>query len=197
MCNLKVNSVVKKGTSSLDSVRLYSYEKMNNTAHLGMRTVDCMLENKFAKLLTKPVLDLYEKSLQYLLPIEGAEEERQQHISSLTDTTTLKRIFDINNRVYKHLYHTTFTQLSAIHQQFDNTIKKLQAIKDVFEYVISDSKERLNTTLNKVSKNTLVSQCVNYIDKNKVSLDVKLILILINFLFFFDHNESHFIYLEN
>jgi hypothetical protein len=167
-----MQSVVKKGTSSLDSVRLYSYEKMNNTADFGLRTVDCVLENKFAKLFTKPVVDLYEKSMQYLLPaasLDFIDQEQQQHL--VDHQTTLRRIFDINNRVYKHLYQSTFAQLSALHLQFDNTIKKLQAIKDVIEYSYTDSKERIHTTLNKVSKNTLVSQCVAIIDKNKVSLE--------------------------
>ena len=170
----KVQSVVKKGTSSLDSVRLYSYEKMNSTADFGLRTVDCVLENKFAKLFTKPVVDLYEKSLQYLLPAtlaaNGGDAQEQRQMAD--QTTTLRRIFDINNRVYKHLHHTTFAQLSVLHQQFDNTIKKLQAIKDVLEYSYTDSKERIHTTLNNVSKNTLVSHCVAIIDKNKVSLEV-------------------------
>lgn len=169
--NDTMHSVMKKGTSSLDSVRLYSFEKMHETADFGMRTVDSMLENKFAKLLTKPVLDLYEKSLKYLIPLECGVDSYATAVAPSDDTNTLKRIFDINNRVYKHLYHSTFTQLSVLHHQFESTIRKLQAIKQVLEFAYTDSKERINSTMVNVSNNTLVSQCVNYIDKNKISLE--------------------------
>lgn len=163
-----MHSVMKKGTSSLNSVYLYSYEKMHETADFGIKKVDSMLENKFAKLLTKPVLDLYEKSLHYLMPAEGEFESNR----SGDESTTLRRIFDINNRVYKHLYQSTFTQLSVLHHQFESYIKRLQAIKEVIEFAYADSKERINSTLTTVKKNTLVSQCASYIDKNKISLQV-------------------------
>ena len=164
-----MNSVMRKGSSSLDSVRLYSYEKIHETADFGLRTVDSMLENKFAKLLTKPMLDLYEKSLKYLLPAEG---ESPTSATAETDTTTLKRIFDINNRVYKHLYYSTFSQLSVVHDQFESKIRRLQAIKDVLEFAYADSKEKINSTLTNVTKNTLVSQCITLIEKNRISLEV-------------------------
>ena len=164
-----MHSVMNKGTSTLNSAYLYSYEKMHETADFGIKTVDSMLENRFAKLFTKPVLDLYEKSVHYLLPIDDGAE---QNVNVDGDLTTLRRIFDINNRVYKHLYHTTFTQLSVLHHQFESYIKRLQAIKEVIEYAYDDSKERINSTLTNVKKNTLVSQCASYIDKNKISLQV-------------------------
>lgn len=167
--NDTMNSIVKKGTSSIDSVRLYSFEKIHESADLGIRCADSVLENKYAKWFTKPALDLYEKSLQYIIPFQS--EDSSALSAPGDDSNTLKRIYDINSRVYKHLYQTTFTQLSALHLQFESTIKKLQAIKDVLEFAYTDSKERINSAFTNVSKNTLVSQCATYIDKNKISLE--------------------------
>jgi hypothetical protein len=171
--NDTMNSLVKKGTCSIDSVRLYSYEKMHDTADLGIRCADSMLENKYAKWFTKPALDLYEKSLQYLIPLQqnGDSSALSAAAAGGGDSNTLKRIYDINSRVYKHLYQTTFAQLSVLHLQFENTIKKLQAIRDVLEFGYTDSKERINSAFANVSKNTLVSHCVAFIDKNKISLE--------------------------
>jgi hypothetical protein len=95
------------------------------------------------------------------LTAEGGEQQR-----------TLRRIYDINNRLYNGVHQATFTKLSYIHLQFESTIKRLQTLKDLSDSVYSGSKERLNTTLQAVKQNSLVSQCVSLIDRNNLSLEV-------------------------
>lgn len=172
----KVQAVVKAGSDSIDSLRNYGYDQLNKSADLGVRMVDACLENKLAKMFTEPVLNFTEKSLNYLIPtLVESDENKSNSIAHEYDTasnpTTLKRLYDINNRVYKHLYQTTFTQLSHVHFQFEMTIKRLQSLKTMSDMIYSDSRKKLGETLQNVSNNTLVAQCVQLIDKNKLSMN--------------------------
>jgi hypothetical protein len=95
------------------------------------------------------------------LTTENAEQQR-----------TLRRIFDINNRLYRGVHQATFTKLNYIHLQFEGTIKRLQTLKDLSDSVYTGSRERLSNTLQAVKQNSLVSQCISIIDKNNLSLEV-------------------------
>lgn len=149
-------------------------ESVQAVVNMGMNSVDAALENKFAKMLTNPVLDFTERSLDYWIPTEAGATSvgvGETAIVGEGDQRTLRRIYDINNRLYKHVYQTTFAQLNYVHLQFENTIKRLQTLKSLSDNVYSGSKERFTKTLESVSKNSLVSQCITLIDKNNLSMD--------------------------
>jgi len=139
-----------------------------NTLH---RSADVCLENRFAKMLTDPMLDFTEKSLNYLLPmpsyaeavIEGSPLTEQQ----INNPTTIRRIYNINKRIYD----TTFRQLSFLHLQFERTIEKLKALKNIFESFYSKTKSQVSSMADSVAKSSLASQCAAYIEKNNISLN--------------------------
>ena len=54
------------------------------------------------------------------------------------------------------------------------TIKRLQSLKTMSDMIYTDSRKKLDETLQTVSKHTLVAQCVALIDKNKLSMNVRL-----------------------
>ena len=121
-------------------------------------------------MLTDPVLDFTEKSLNYLLPtatyaqtlINGVpltEEEIQ-------NPTTIKRIYNINKRIYD----TTFNQLTYLHMQFERTIEKLKGLKSLFESFYLKSKTQVSAFADTVAKNSLVARCTDFIQKNDISL---------------------------
>lgn len=147
----KVHSVVKAGTDSIEQWGSY-----------GINVMDNVLDNKLAKIITEPVLNFTEKSLDYWIP--------SQDVSANPNQRTLRRIYDINNRVYKHLYQSTFTQLNRLHIQFENTIKRLQFIKQACEMGWNETKDKLNSACNNFTNNSLVKQCALVIEKNKLSL---------------------------
>jgi predicted ATPase len=86
---------------------------------------------------------------------------------------TLRRIYDINNRLYRGVHQATFAQLNYIHEQFENTIRRLQTLKDLSDSVYNGSRDRLTQTLDTVSKNTLVAQCMSMIDTKNLSIEVR------------------------
>lgn len=155
---------VQAVANSIDSLKTYGYDQFNKSADLGVKMFDACLENKYAKLLTDPVLTFTEKSLNYWLP----ESDYDAQVNG--NQTTLKRIYDINNRVYKHLYQTTFNQLSRLHFQFDNMIKRLQSLKKMSDMIYTESKQRFNEAVGAVSRTSLYSQCASVIEKNKISI---------------------------
>lgn len=147
----------------VDEIKLYSTNKVQAVATYSYDVVDKVLENKFAKILTDPVLNFTEKSIGYWMPA----------VESTTNTdqgTTLRRIYDINNRVYKHLYQSTFAQLNKLHFQFEKTIEKLNVIKDIMGLAYAQSKDTLAKAAVTAKNNTLVKQCLTYIEKNNISL---------------------------
>ncbi|RNA43843.1 perilipin-2-like isoform X1 [Brachionus plicatilis] len=134
------------------------------TADLSISVLDTCLENRYAKLITNPLLDLTEKSLDYLLPQQQMEHKKR--LISSGDHNTLRRIYDINNR----LYTATFQQLDRLHFQFETLISKLNTLKDFSLLLVSEAQDRVLTSFKQVKDNTLVSQCVNFIHSNKLSL---------------------------
>jgi len=94
-------------------------------------------------------------------------------IASGEPNSTLRRIYDINNRVYRLLYEKTFQQLNQLHAQFETTIQKLKKVK---EMIYLSSMNSLNNFKEMVQKNTLVSQAIAVINKNNLTLGVNLYL---------------------
>ncbi|CAF0933628.1 unnamed protein product [Brachionus calyciflorus] len=131
------------------------------TTDISLSVLDACLENKYAKLFTNPLLDLTEKSLDYWL-----EDQEKQKLQDTSDQTTIRRLFDINNRVY----NATFQQLNRLHRQFESTIDKLKTIKDFSMMGIEEAKDRIISVFTNAKQNTLVSQCANFINQNKISL---------------------------
>jgi hypothetical protein len=134
---------------------------------MGVRVLDTCLENKFAKMVTSPFLDLTEKSINYFIPIEGTNGDLIKP-GPMDNPTTLKRLFDINSRVYKHVYATTFSQIQKLHIQFEETIKKLQTLKQFMD--VAAAKQKISDTLDSAKQNTLVARCAHIIDNQKLSL---------------------------
>jgi hypothetical protein len=83
---------------------------------------------------------------------------------------TLKRLFDINNRIFKHIYHTTFDQLNKIHFQFDQMITSLHSLKKIVDISCEEKKQKLSQTFASFADNSLVAQCAQYIDKHNLSI---------------------------
>lgn len=160
-----VSDIKTMGNNTVQAVKNYGYETINKSADLGVRTVDRWLENRYAKILTDPLLSFTERSIDYWLPLT-TEQSLARTSAEAVESTTLRRIYDINNRLYSRLYQSTFTQLNILHTQFESTIKRMQALKELMEWAYSGSKERFTTT-----KNTLVSQCAAIINKNNMSLE--------------------------
>ncbi len=123
--------------------------------------VETCFDNKYARMVTEPVLDFTEKSLDYILPSASVYDGTAQN--------TLKRIYNINKRVYKSVYETTFIQLSKLHLQFENTIKKLQSLKKLMDSIYADTKTKL---IEKFNNNSLVSLCNSQMEKNNISVKV-------------------------
>ncbi len=113
-----------------------------------------------------PVLDFTEKNLNYYLPTPSIYDE--------PDQGTVRRIYNINRRVYSHVYDATFLQLSKLHKHFEHTIEKLYALKKLTEEIYTLRKEQVVTA---VKQNTLVQKCMSYMEKNQISLAVIIIKI--------------------
>lgn len=175
MTTSKVNDVIKCGSDSLDSIKSYGCDQLNKSALFGVRMVDACLETNLAKLFTDPVLNFTEKSLDYWIPVGNQAVVPDTH----GQETTLKRLYDINSRVYKHLYQTTFVQLNKIHYQFEQTINKLQLLKQLSDSFYAGSKEKISKTLQAVQNNTLVSQCKSLVNKQNISIEVSYLTILV------------------
>jgi len=167
-----LSNIKDKTVTSLNSIS--SNKTVQAAIKVGTKTfaksADVCLENRFAKMLTDPVLDFTEKSLNYLLPtatyaqtvINGAQLTEEE----IQNPTTIKRIYNINKRIYD----TTFNQLSNLHMQFERTIEKLKSLKSLFESFYLKSKTQVSTFADTVAKNSLVARCTDFIQKNDISL---------------------------
>lgn len=124
-------------------------------------------------MLTDPVLDFTEKSLDYILPPVTyaeivSEGETITDEEAAFNPTTIRRIYNINKRIYA----TTFKQLSQLHFQFESTIERLKALRSFFESFYSQSKNKISSVVDTMSKTTLAAQCTDYIQKHNISLNV-------------------------
>jgi len=163
---------------TVTDLKQYGTEKVQQAIKVGADSivksaelVDQCLENKFAKMLTDPVLDFTEKSLNYILPPVSyaevvAEGQAMSEEEAQNPTTTIRRIYNINKRIYA----STFKQLSQLHFQFEYLIEKLKGLKSFFEKFYSASKVQVSSAVDTMAKSTLAAQCLSYIEKNNISL---------------------------
>jgi hypothetical protein len=121
------------------------------------------LDNKYAKAVTDPALDYAEKTLDYYLPSTTAMVEGQGAVT---------RLFNINKRVYNHVYDTTFVQLKKLHMQFEGMITKMVSLKKLLEEMYT---VRKNQVVAAVSEMTLVQRCQTYLTEKNWSLEVNII----------------------
>lgn len=159
-------------TDKLNSIRSFGCDQISKSAELGVSVVEACLENRFSKLITLPILDYTERQLDYWIPTE--KSDANGHMIVVDDSCaprTLRRIYNINNRLYNHLYQTTFNQLNRIHDRFESVISKLEVLKQIMQMGYEEAKDRIVTTLQSTSQLSLVSQCMNVINKRNISLE--------------------------
>lgn len=163
-----MSDVVKVGSDSLQTLRVYSMGQVSKSARLGFQLVDSCLEVKYAKMLTTPVLDFTEKSLNSWLNDRNDEDS----LISLTsdNATTLTRIYDINNRVAKHLYATTLSQLERLSVHFESTLAQLRLLKQVSDNFYANSKSKLVNGI-QTNTTTLKSMCNNLVNGQTISVE--------------------------
>lgn len=135
------------------------YNTVSTAANCGGKVLESCLDNRYAKMVCNPVLDFTEKNLNYYLPTPSIYEE--------PDQGTVKRIFNINRRVYSHVYEATFFQLSKLHKHFEHTIQKLYALKKLTEEIYTLRKEQ---AVKAIKQNTLVQKCLVYMDSKNISI---------------------------
>ncbi len=140
--------------------------KVSTAATCGGKVLESCLDNRYAKMVCNPVLDFTEKNLNYYLPTPSIYEE--------ADQGTVRRIYNINRRVYSHVYEATFLQLSKLHKHFEHTIQKLYALKKLTEEIYTLRKEQAMNAVNAVKQNTLVQKCLAFMDKNNISIAVNI-----------------------
>jgi len=162
-----VGDLKNYGTSTVQTALTNGFESFKKSSESGLQAVDSLLENKFAKLFTDPFLDLTEKSLDYFLPQQAKPEGVQSEVAP----TTLRRLYNINNRVYTQLQQVTVQRFGKLHSEFEAIITKLKSLNRLSETLLADSKQRVSETYETVSKNTLVAQCIDYAQKNNLSLN--------------------------
>ncbi len=145
---------------------------MINSAGYGLRTVDSLLEQKYAKMLATPFLDMTEKSISYLIPDEKSITSQQQDEEVILDeTNTLKRIFDINRRVIQHTYQATYNQIIKLDRQYNFILEKLKQLKQFSDIITSNV-----SVVCEGGKNSLKSICAGYVDFDSLSLEVSSIV---------------------
>ncbi len=182
-------------------MRVYGADKLSKSAANGYALVNACLEQEYVKKLTKPILDITEKSIDYLIPVKAQEKQGpcwiQSHsiclvyylwvlsfllIDHLESTvksnepaepTTLKRFYDINKHVADRFIQTTFETFVYLNVQFDNILKKLEQLKRVVDNYTDNYKQRLSTHY-ETNKASLKALCSRYISNNNIPLSVSL-----------------------
>lgn len=143
----------------------------------GTRVLETCLDNRYAKAVTSPALNYAEKTLDYYMPCSAAMVESQDAVT---------RLYNINKRVYTHVYDATFIQLTKQHLQFERMIEKMVSLRKLLEEMYS---MRKNQVVSVVSENTLVQRCQTYLRENNWSIEViKIILGNITRCPWFDNN---------
>lgn len=183
------------GTDSLGSLRDYSFQQLFKSAEYGYNVIERLLELKYAKLVATPLLDLTEKSVNYFIPTymngeynqnfdgiydddekikkngkigENKNFKRAQYIGQ---ETTMKRIYDINNRVLTHVFQKSVQQIENLNAQYDNLLRKLNQLKKFSDQFYEKSKTTVTTTI-ETNKISLRSLCSKYVDVDKISKTV-------------------------
>jgi len=163
----KISDVVKVGSDSLQTLRIYSMYQVSRSARLGFQLVDSCLEVKYAKMLTTPVLDFTEKSVDNWLNDKKLEEDESAELTS-EHSTTLTRLYGINNRVAKHLYAVSLSQLERLSIHFESTLAQLRLLKQVSDNFYANSKNRLVNGM-QTNTTTLKGMCNNLVNGQKIS----------------------------
>lgn len=140
---------------------LYNFKDLtvSTAATCGNKVLDTCFENKYAKMLTEPVLGFTERSLDYYIPEPSMYEN--------ADKNTVSRIYNINKRVYSHVYDQTFIQLPKLHSHFERTIEKMISLKKLMTDVYKQKQEQLLET---IKQSTLAKQCEEYLSKKDLSI---------------------------
>lgn len=136
------------------------YNTVSTAATCGGKVLESCLDSRYAQMVCNPVLDFTEKNLKYYLPTPSIYEEQEQG--------TVKRIYNINRRVYSHVYDATFLQLSKLHAHFEHTIQKLYALKKLMGEIYTVRRDQV---VDSVTQNTLVQRCLTYLDTNNINKD--------------------------
>lgn len=140
---------------------LYNFKDLtvSTAATCGNKVLDTCFENRYAKMVTEPVLNFTERSLDYYLPAPSMYEN--------VDKNTVSRIYNINKRVYSHVYDQTFIQLPKLHSHFERTLEKMISIKNLMTEIYKQKQEQLLET---VKASTLAKQCEEYLAKKDLSV---------------------------
>jgi len=133
------------------------YKTVSTAAACSGKVLEQCLDSRYGKMVCDPVLDFTEKSLNHYLPTPSIYDEPEQG--------TVKRIFNINKRVYSHVYEVL--QLSKLHAHFERTIEKLYSLVRITNELYVNNKDRVVET---VSQNSLVQMASAYLKKNDMSL---------------------------
>lgn len=126
------------------------------------------MDNRYAKAVTDPALNYAEKTLDYYMPSTAAMVEGQGAVT---------RLYNINKRVYTHVYDATFIQLTKLHLQFERMIEKMMSLRKLLEEMYTVHK---NQVVSVVSENTLVQRCQTYLRENNWSMEVSNIILRIS-----------------
>jgi hypothetical protein len=161
--------VVKVGSDSLQTLRIYSMDQVSKSARLGFQLVDSCLEVKYAKMLTTPVLDFTEKSVNNWLNDKKLEEDESAEIVC-EHTTTLTRLYGINNRVAKHLYAVSLSHLERLSIHFESTLAQLRLLKQVSDNFYANSNNRLVNGM-QTNATTLKGMCNNLVNGQTISVN--------------------------
>lgn len=134
------------------------YHTVSTATNCGCKVLNTCIDNRYTKMVADPVLDYTEKTLNnYLTPLDCNSGE-----------PLVRRIYNINKRVYDHVYDATFIQLKNLHAHFEYTITKMLALKNIVEEKFNEYKEPV---VNTVSELTLVKLCQSYLEKNNITLE--------------------------
>jgi len=153
----KTNEIIYKPKETL-----YNFKDLtvSTATTCGSKVIETCLENRYARAVTNPFLDYTERTLNYYLPENSLNEQTEQG--------AVTRLYNINRRVYNHVYDTTFIQLSKLHMHFERTIEKMQALKNLMVNVFT---ERKNQVVSSVSEFTLVQRCQTYFKERNITLE--------------------------
>jgi len=151
----KTNTMIKNPSETLTSLKDLTVQTASTC---GNKVLETCLENRYSKVVAEPVLNFTEKSLNYYLPSTMTET---------TDKNTVQRLYDINKRVYNHVYDQTFTKLTNLHNQFQQTIEKMISLKKLVEEIYT---KRKNQVIDTVLENSLVKKCQVYMETNNISM---------------------------
>jgi hypothetical protein len=158
-----------KVTQTLDTIKSYGYEQLSKSATTGYALVNACLEQGYVKMLTRPLLDMTERSVEYLLPEKNQATQNGNLNHDINEPTTLKRLYDINSRVANHFLQSSLDSLVVLTVQFDGIVKRLEHLRNVTDNYYQNSKTLLSTSY-ETNKNSLKALCNQYITENNISL---------------------------